>query len=93
MPGWVVTANLLFSVAFMIFLYKFMPLVLATKLGKVYPMLTGRIPFNLVEGIIRVSILVAFLYAGVAFQATCGGFSSTTARSTKWFSISNPASR
>ncbi len=68
MPGWVVTANLLFSVAFMIFLYKFMPLVLATKLGKVYPMLTGRIPFNLAEGIIRVSILVAFLYLVSRFK-------------------------
>ncbi len=63
-----ITGNLLFSVAFMIFLYKFMPLLLATKLGKVYPVLAGRIPFNLVEGVIRMAILVAFLYAVSRFR-------------------------
>ncbi|MFZ1144855.1 MAG: DUF1385 domain-containing protein [Bryobacteraceae bacterium] len=68
MPKWAITGNLLFSVAFMIFLYKFMPLLLTTKLGKVYPMLTGRIPFNLAEGIIRVAILVAFLYGVSRFR-------------------------
>jgi uncharacterized protein YqhQ len=68
LPGWAVTANLVFSIAFMIFLYKFMPLLLATKLGKVYPVLTGRISFNLAEGIIRVSILVAFLYLVSRFK-------------------------
>ena len=68
MPGWMVTGNLLFSVAFMIFLYKFMPLLLTTRLGKVYPALMGRIPFNLAEGIIRVAILVVFLYAVSRFK-------------------------
>ncbi len=68
MPRWAITGNLLFSIAFMIFLYKFMPLLLTTKLGKVYPLLTGRIPFNLAEGIIRVAILVAFLYVVSRFS-------------------------
>ena len=68
MPGWMVTGNLLFSVAFMIFLYKFMPLLLTTRLGKVYPALMGRVPFNLAEGIIRVAILVVFLYAVSRFK-------------------------
>jgi len=68
MPRWAITGNLLFSIAFMIFLYKFMPLLLTTKLGKVYPLLTGRIPFNLAEGLIRVAILVAFLYVVSRFS-------------------------
>jgi uncharacterized protein YqhQ len=68
MPGWAVTGNLVLSVAFMLFLYKFMPLLLTTKLGKVYPVLMGRIPFNLAEGAIRVSILVAFLYGVSRFK-------------------------
>jgi uncharacterized protein YqhQ len=34
----------------------------------VYPLLTGRIPFNLAEGIIRVAILVAFLYVVSRFS-------------------------
>jgi len=68
MPGWAITGNMLFSVAFMLFLYKFMPLLLTTKLSKVYPMLTGRIAGNLAEGIIRVAILVAFLYAVSRFR-------------------------
>jgi uncharacterized protein YqhQ len=67
-PAWAITGNLLFSIAFMIFLYKFMPLLLTTKLGKVYPLIAGRIPFNLVEGIIRVGILVTFLYAVSRFR-------------------------
>jgi len=68
MPSWMVSLNLLFSIVFMIFLYKFMPLLLATRLGKVYPVLTGRIPFNLAEGLIRVSILVVFLYIVSRFK-------------------------
>jgi len=68
MPGWAITGNVLFSVAFMIFLYKYMPLLLTTKLGKIYPLLTGRIAFNLAEGVIRVAILVAFLYVVSRFR-------------------------
>jgi len=68
MPAWAITGNMLFSVAFMIFLYKFMPLLLATKLSKLYPWFAGRITGNLVEGVIRVGILVAFLFAVSRFR-------------------------
>jgi uncharacterized protein YqhQ len=54
--------NLLFSFAFFIFLYKFVPLYLATLLGKWIPALQARIPFNIVDGLIRVAIFVGFLY-------------------------------
>jgi uncharacterized protein YqhQ len=54
--------NIGVSLAFFIFLYKFVPLYLATALGKVFPVLQSRIPFNLTDGVIRMAIFVAFLY-------------------------------
>jgi len=58
-----VIANLVFGLGMFIFLYKFIPLFLVTKLEKVYPMLTGRIAFNVADGLIRMAIFLAFLYA------------------------------
>ncbi len=55
------TINLLFSLAFFIFLYKFVPLSLATLLGDHVPALHGRIAMNAVDGIIRIAIFLAFL--------------------------------
>ena len=61
-PGWAMTGNVLFSVAFLILLYKFLPLFLVTKLSKVYPALSGHLAFNGVDGLIRIAIFLAFLY-------------------------------
>lgn len=61
-PSWVMGLNLLFSFAFFIFLYKFVPLWLATKLGSVYHAVDGRFAINLVDGIIRIGIFLAFLF-------------------------------
>jgi uncharacterized protein YqhQ len=58
-----IIANLVFGLGMFIFLYKFIPLLLVTKLEKVYPMLTGRIAFNVADGLIRMAIFLAFLYA------------------------------
>jgi uncharacterized protein YqhQ len=58
-----VIANLVFGLGMFIFLYKFIPLFLVTKLEKVYPMLTGRIAFNVADGLIRMVIFLGFLYA------------------------------
>lgn len=55
-------ANILFSFGFFIFLYKFVPLYLVTRLEKLYPALDGRIAFNLADGLIRIAIFLAFLY-------------------------------
>ncbi|HBY60958.1 MAG TPA: DUF1385 domain-containing protein [Solibacterales bacterium] len=60
--GWAMSLNLLFSFAFFIFLYKFVPLWLTTALGDRYPALKGQIAFNLVDGVIRIAIFLAFLY-------------------------------
>ena len=42
--NWAVIANLVFGLAMFVFLYKFVPLLLVTKLEKVYPILAGRMP-------------------------------------------------
>jgi uncharacterized protein YqhQ len=59
---WVMTANLVVSFGFFIFLYKFIPLYLTTLLEKWYPAIHGRIAFNLTDGVIRMLIFLAFLY-------------------------------
>ncbi len=60
--SWMMTANLVFSFAFFIFLYKFVPLFLATQLGSVVPELSGRFATNMVDGVIRMVIFLAFLF-------------------------------
>jgi uncharacterized protein YqhQ len=59
---WLMGLNLAFSFAFFIFLYKFVPLYLATQLEKWFPVLHGRIAFNLADGVIRMLIFLGFLY-------------------------------
>ena len=59
---WVMGLNLAFSFLFFIFLYKFVPLYLTTLLEKWFPVLDGRIAFNLTDGVIRMLIFLAFLY-------------------------------
>ena len=60
--GWLLALNLVVSLGFFIFLYKFVPLYLTTALGRWAPAFQGRIAFNLVDGLIRIAIFVAFLY-------------------------------
>jgi uncharacterized protein YqhQ len=62
MSPWLMSVNLFVSFAFFIFLYKFVPLYLATLLGRWAPALQGRIAFNLTDGIIRILIFLGFLY-------------------------------
>jgi uncharacterized protein YqhQ len=62
MPKWALAGPIVFSLAFFIFMYKFVPLYLVTKLSTVYPALEGRIAFNTVDGLIRLVILLGLLY-------------------------------
>lgn len=59
---WVMGLNLAFSFAFFVFLYKFVPLWLTTRLGEWMPSLKGQIAFNLTDGIIRMAIFLSFLF-------------------------------
>ena len=63
LPSWVLGANLMLSLGMFIFMYKFIPLFLVTKLKVVYPVLSGRIAFNMADGIIRMLIFLVFMYA------------------------------
>ena len=62
-PGWAIAANLIFTFGMFIFMYKFVPLFLVTKLQKLYPALGGRVLFNLADGLIRMAIFLAFMFA------------------------------
>jgi uncharacterized protein YqhQ len=62
-PAWAMAANLVFTFGMFIFMYKFVPLFLVTKLQKLYPVLAGRVAFNLADGLIRMAIFLAFMFA------------------------------
>jgi uncharacterized protein YqhQ len=62
-PGWAIAANLVFTFGMFIFMYKFVPLLLVTKLQKLYPALAGRVAFNLADGVIRMAIFLGFMFA------------------------------
>jgi uncharacterized protein YqhQ len=61
--GWIAAVNIIFSVAFFIFMYKYLPLVAATELKRVDPVFSGQIMFNLVDGIIRLALFILFIWA------------------------------
>lgn len=62
LSNWAITLNLIFSLVFFIFLYKFVPLYLVTWLAKWFPPLDGRIAFNVMDGLIRLGIFLMFLW-------------------------------
>jgi uncharacterized protein YqhQ len=62
-PSWAIAANLVFTLGMFVFMYKFLPLLLVTKLQKLYPVLAGRVMFNIADGVIRMVIFLSFLYA------------------------------
>jgi uncharacterized protein YqhQ len=60
--GWMAAVNVLISVGFFIFMYKFLPLVAATELKRVNPLFGEQIIFNLVDGIIRIALFLLFIW-------------------------------
>jgi uncharacterized protein YqhQ len=68
MPAWAFIGPLIFSLAFFLFTYKFVPLFLATRLASVWPAVSGRIPFNVADGVFRLGILLALLYGISRFK-------------------------
>ena len=61
--GWIAAINVVISLGFFIFMYKYLPLVAATELKKVDPALGGQIMFNLVDGVIRLALFLSFIWA------------------------------
>ncbi len=60
--GWLAALNIILSVGFFIFMYKFLPLLAATELKKSFPAFGNQILFNLVDGIFRLLLFVAFIW-------------------------------
>src|SRR6059058_2962123 len=60
--GWIATVNIVISVGFFIFMYKYLPLVATTELKKAHPSLNGQISFNLIDGIIRLVLFLLFIW-------------------------------
>ena len=60
--NWLAAGNLLISLAFFIFMYKYVPLLAATELKKMDPALGGRIVFNLIDGGIRLLLFLLFIW-------------------------------
>jgi uncharacterized protein YqhQ len=54
--------QILFSLAFMIGLYKFVPLYLATLIGKHFQAVSGRFAINMIDGTLRIVIFLGFMY-------------------------------
>jgi len=61
MPSWLLWVNLAFSLGFFLFLYKVVPLYLATELGKHFQAVGSNLAVNLVDGVIRLILFLAFL--------------------------------
>jgi uncharacterized protein YqhQ len=60
--GWIAGINMVFSIAFFIFMYKFLPLLATTELKKVNPVFGEQFLFNLVDGLIRIGMFLLFVW-------------------------------
>jgi uncharacterized protein YqhQ len=60
--GWLAAGNVILSLAFFIFMYKYLPLLAATELKKYNPALGGQIVFNLVDGVVRLLLFLLFIW-------------------------------
>jgi uncharacterized protein YqhQ len=60
--NWLAAVNIVISLAFFIFMYKYIPLLAATELKKMDPSLGGRIVFNLIDGGIRLLLFLLFIW-------------------------------
>jgi len=60
---WMIVLNIVFSLGFMIFLYKFLPLTATKLIQGQASFLDNQIGFSAVEGVIRLSIFLTFMLA------------------------------
>jgi uncharacterized protein YqhQ len=60
--SWIAAINIVFSLAFFIFMYKYLPLLAATELKKANPALGGQVVFNLVDGAVRLILFLLFIW-------------------------------
>jgi uncharacterized protein YqhQ len=60
--GWMAGLNMAFSIAFFIFMYKYLPLLATTELKRVNPVFGQQFVFNLVDGLIRITMFLLFVW-------------------------------
>jgi len=60
--NWLAVVNIVISLAFFVFMYKYIPLLAATELKRMNPALGGRVVFNLVDGAIRLGLFLLFIW-------------------------------
>jgi len=60
--------NMVLSIGFFIFMYKFVPLAAATGLKRHWSLLNGNFAFNLVDGIIRIALFLLFVWGISLFK-------------------------
>ncbi|MGA2982820.1 MAG: DUF1385 domain-containing protein [Terriglobia bacterium] len=61
LSGWMLAANVAFSLVFFILLYKLVPLYLATGITHRYLRTDNNVTFNLLDGTIRIALFLGFL--------------------------------
>ncbi len=66
--GWMIAVNLILSLGFFIFMYKFVPLLAATKLKNHYPAFGNQVLFNVIDGVIRIGLFLLFIW-GISLMA------------------------
>ncbi len=66
--GWMAALNVILSLGFFIFMYKFVPLVAATGLKRLNPIFGNQIVFNLVDGIVRLALFLLFIWGISLFK-------------------------
>jgi len=62
LTNWLAAVNVVISLAFFVFMYKYVPLLAATELKKIDPALGGRIIFNLIDGAVRLILFLFFIW-------------------------------
>ncbi len=65
---WGIVVSMIFSIAFFIFMYKFIPLLAATGLKHHWSALNNNFAFNLVDGAIRIVLFLLFVWGISLFQ-------------------------
>jgi uncharacterized protein YqhQ len=66
--GWMAAVNVVVSLSFFIFMYKYLPLLAATELKKANPALGGQVVFNLVDGAVRLILFLLFIWGVSLFR-------------------------
>jgi uncharacterized protein YqhQ len=60
--SWMMAVNVILSLGFFIVMYKLLPLLAATEVKRSHPVFGNQILFNLVDGVVRLAIFIAFLW-------------------------------